>query len=208
MFYRRFGKRVFDIVLTVLALTILSPVLCLIAALVKLTSRGPVLYVQERIGKDSVPFRFIKFRTMVVGAEKQGAGILCLKNDARVTTLGRILRRYSLDELPQLFNVLRGDMSLIGPRPGLAYQVKEYTPFQRRRLTVLPGISGWAQVNGRNAISWDERITRDVEYVERLSFTMDLRILFRTLGAVLKSDSLIADKDYFKAKAAQANEPR
>jgi undecaprenyl phosphate N,N'-diacetylbacillosamine 1-phosphate transferase len=208
MFYRRFGKRVFDIVLTVLALTILSPVLCLIAALVKLTSHGPVLYVQERIGKDSVPFRFIKFRTMVEGAEKQGAGILCLKNDPRVTTLGRILRRYSLDELPQLFNVLRGDMSLIGPRPGLAYQVKEYTPFQRRRLTVLPGISGWAQVNGRNAITWDERITRDVEYVERLSFTMDLRILLRTLGAVLKSDSLIAEKDYFKAKAAQSSEPR
>ena len=208
MFYRRFGKRVFDIVLAVLALTILSPVLCLIAALVKLTSRGPVLFVQERIGKDSVPFRFIKFRTMVVGAEKQGAGILCLKNDPRVTTLGRILRRYSLDELPQLVNVLRGDMSLIGPRPGLAYQVKEYTPFQRRRLTVLPGISGWAQVNGRNAITWDERITRDVEYVERLSFTMDLRILLRTLGAVLKSDSLIAEKDYFKAKAAQSSEPR
>ena len=143
----------------------------------KLTSRGPVLYVQERIGKASVPFRFIKFRTMVVGAEKQGAGILCLKDDPRVTTLGRILRRYSLDELPQLFNVLRGDMSLIGPRPGLAYQVKEYTPFQRRRLTVLPGISGWAQVNGRNAITWDERITRDVEYVERLSFTMDLDLV-------------------------------
>lgn len=198
MFYRRFGKRVFDIVLTVLALTILSPVLCLIAALVKLTSRGPVLYVQERIGKDSVPFRFIKFRTMVLGAEKQGAGILCLKNDPRVTTLGRILRRYSLDELPQLFNVLRGDMSLIGPRPGLAYQVKEYTPFQRRRLTVLPGISGWAQVNGRNAITWDERIRRDLEYIDLISFAMDMRILLRTFGAVLKSESLIAQKDYFK----------
>jgi undecaprenyl phosphate N,N'-diacetylbacillosamine 1-phosphate transferase len=198
MFYRRFGKRVFDIVLTVLALTILSPVLCLIAALVKLTSRGPVLYVQERIGKDSVPFRFIKFRTMVLGAEKQGAGILCLKNDPRVTRLGRILRRYSLDELPQLFNVLRGDMSLIGPRPGLAYQVKEYTPLQRRRLTVLPGISGWAQVNGRNAITWDERIRRDLEYIDLISFAMDMRILLRTFGAVLKSESLIAQKDYFK----------
>jgi undecaprenyl phosphate N,N'-diacetylbacillosamine 1-phosphate transferase len=198
MFYRRFGKRVFDIVLTVLALTILSPVLCLIAALVKLTSHGPVLYVQERIGKDSVPFRFIKFRTMVEGAEKQGAGILCLKNDPRVTTLGRILRRYSLDELPQLFNVLRGDMSLIGPRPGLAYQVKEYTPLQRRRLTVLPGISGWAQVNGRNAITWDERIRRDLEYIDLISFAMDMRILLRTFGAVLKSESLIAQKDYFK----------
>jgi lipopolysaccharide/colanic/teichoic acid biosynthesis glycosyltransferase len=204
MFYRRFGKRVFDIVLAVMTLAILSPLFCLIALLVKLTSRGPMFYVQERVGKAAVPFRFIKFRTMVVGAEKQGAGILCVKDDPRVTTVGRILRRFSLDELPQLFNVLRGDMSLIGPRPGLAYQVKEYTPFQRRRLTVLPGISGWAQVNGRNAISWDERITRDVEYVERLSFTMDLRILFRTVGAVLKSNSLIAEKDYFKAKAAQS----
>ena len=204
MFYRRFGKRVFDLVVAVLALAILSPLLCLIALLVKLTSRGPVFYVQERVGKGAVPFRFIKFRTMVVGAEKQGAGVLCVKDDPRVTTLGRILRRFSLDELPQLFNVLRGDMSLIGPRPGLAYQVKEYTPFQRRRLTVLPGISGWAQVNGRNAITWDERITRDVEYVERLSFTMDLQILFRTVGAVLKSESLIAEKDYFKAKAAQS----
>lgn len=208
MFYRRFGKRVFDIAVAVLALVLLSPLLCLIVLLVKLTSRGPVFYVQERIGKDAVPFHFIKFRTMVVGAEKQGAGILCLKDDPRVTPLGRILRRYSLDELPQLLNVLRGDMSVIGPRPGLAYQVREYTPFQRRRLTVLPGISGWAQVNGRNAITWDERITRDVEYVERLSFTMDLRILFRTFGAVLASNSLIAEKDYFKAKAAQSSEPR
>jgi lipopolysaccharide/colanic/teichoic acid biosynthesis glycosyltransferase len=121
-----------------------------------------------------------------------------------VTVVGRILRRFSLDELPQLWNVLRGDMSLIGPRPGLAYQVNEYTPFQRRRLTVLPGISGWAQVNGRNAISWDERIKRDVEYIERLSFAMDLHVMFRTLGAVLKADALFAEKDYFKEKVAQS----
>jgi lipopolysaccharide/colanic/teichoic acid biosynthesis glycosyltransferase len=208
MFYRRIGKRVFDLVLTATALVILSPVLLLVALLVRLTSEGPVFYVQERIGKNGAPFPFIKFRTMVVGAEKQGAGVLCLKDDPRVTPVGRILRRYSLDELPQLINVLRGDMSLIGPRPGLEYQVREYTPFQRRRLTVLPGISGWAQVNGRNAISWDRRIERDVEYVEHLSFAMDVRILFRTLGAVLKSDSLIAEKDYFKAKATESSEPR
>jgi lipopolysaccharide/colanic/teichoic acid biosynthesis glycosyltransferase len=206
--YRRYGKRAFDLVLAALAVAFLSPLLGLIALLVKLTSRGPVFYVQERIGRDGVPFPFIKFRTMVVDAEKQGAGILCLKDDPRVTTVGRVLRRYSLDELPQLFNVLRGDMSLIGPRPGLDYQVREYTPFQRRRLSVLPGISGWAQVNGRNAIAWDERIVRDVEYVERLSFTMDLRIIVRTFRAVLASDSLIAEKDYFKAKAAHSSEPR
>ena len=160
--------------------------------------------MQERIGKDGVPFRFIKFRTMVVGAETHGAGILCLKNDPRVTAVGRLLRRSSLDELPQLINVLRGEMSVVGPRPGLAYQVKEYTPDQRRRLTVLPGITGWAQVNGRNAITWDERIARDIEYVERLSPRMDLLVLARTLGAIVRSDTLIAEKDHFKEKAAKS----
>jgi lipopolysaccharide/colanic/teichoic acid biosynthesis glycosyltransferase len=204
VFYRRFGKRLFDVALAVSALAMLSPLLCVIALLIKLTSRGPVLYVQDRVGKDGVPFPFIKFRTMVVGAEKQGAGILCIKDDPRVTKMGRLLRRYSLDELPQLINVVRGEMSVVGPRPGLAYQVKEYTPFQRRRLTVLPGISGWAQVNGRNAISWDERIKRDIEYVERISLRMDVLVLFRTLGAVLRSDTLIAEKDHFKEKAAQS----
>ena len=151
-----------------------------------------------------MPFRFIKFRTMVVGAETHGAGILCLKDDPRVTAVGRLLRRSSMDELPQLFNVLRGEMSVVGPRPGLAYQVKEYTPEQRRRLTVLPGITGWAQVNGRNAISWDERIKRDIEYVERLSLRMDLLVLRRTLGAIVRSDTLIAEKDHFKEKAAKS----
>ena len=125
-----------------LALTALSPFFALVALLIKLTSRGPVFYVQERIGKNGVPFRFIKFRTMVVGAESHGAGILCLKNDPRVTSIGRLLRRSSLDELPQLINVLRGEMSVIGPRPGLAYQVKEYTPEQRRRLTGTAGDHG------------------------------------------------------------------
>ena len=208
MFYRRYGKRVFDLALAVPGLVLLSPLLCLIAVAIKLTSRGPVFYVQERIGRDAAPFPFIKFRTMVVGAESQGAGILCLKDDPRVTRVGRFLRRFSLDEAPQLANVVRGEMSLIGPRPGLAYQLRGYTPFQRRRLTVLPGITGWAQVNGRNAIAWDQRIVRDVEYVERLSFAMDLRILCRTLRVVLDSDSMIAKADYFKTREAQSNEPR
>ena len=208
MFYRRYGKRVFDLALAVPGLVLLSPLLCLIAVAIKLTSRGPVFYVQERIGRNAVPFPFIKFRTMVVGAESQGAGILCLKDDPRVTRVGRFLRRFSLDEAPQLVNVVRGEMSLIGPRPGLAYQLRAYTPFQRRRLTVLPGITGWAQVNGRNAIAWDQRIVRDVEYVERLSFAMDLRILCRTVRVVLDSDSMIAKADYFKTREAQSNEPR
>ena len=208
MLYRRFGKRLFDLAMAIVGLALLSPLLVLIALAIKLTSRGPVLYVQERIGRDGIPFPFIKFRTMVVGAETQGAGILCLKDDPRVTRIGRLLRRFSLDEAPQLVNVLRGEMSVIGPRPGLDYQVRAYTPFQRRRLTVLPGITGWAQVNGRNAIAWDQRIVRDVEYVERLSLAMDLRILRRTLRAVLASDSLIAERDYFKSKEAQSSEPR
>jgi undecaprenyl phosphate N,N'-diacetylbacillosamine 1-phosphate transferase len=204
VFYRRFGKRICDVTLAVLALTALAPFFALVALLIKLTSRGPVFYVQERIGKDGVPFRFIKFRTMVVGAESHGAGILCLKNDPRVTSIGRLLRRSSLDELPQLINVLRGEMSVIGPRPGLAYQVKEYTPEQRRRLSVLPGITGWAQVNGRNAINWDERIKRDLEYVDRMSPRMDLLVLRRTLGAIVRSDTQIAEKDHFKEKAAKS----
>ena len=208
MFYRHYGKRVFDLALAVPGLVLLSPLLCLIAVAIKLTSRGPVFYVQERIGRNAVPFPFIKFRTMVVGAESQGAGILCLKDDPRVTRVGRFLRRFSLDEAPQLVNVVRGEMSLIGPRPGLAYQLRAYTPFERRRLTVLPGITGWAQVNGRNAIAWDQRIVRDVEYVERLSFAMDLRILCRTVRVVLDSDSMIAKADYFKTREAQSNERR
>jgi lipopolysaccharide/colanic/teichoic acid biosynthesis glycosyltransferase len=208
MFYRRYGKRACDLVLATLGLTLLSPLFVLCALAVKLTSRGPVFYVQERIGRDGVPFPFIKFRTMVVGAESQGAGILCLRNDPRVTRVGRLLRRFSLDEAPQLVNVLRGEMSLIGPRPGLAYQASAYTPFQRRRLSVLPGITGWAQVNGRNAIAWDQRIVRDVEYVEQMSLAMDLRILRRTVRAVLRSDTLIAERDYFKTQEAQSGEQR
>jgi lipopolysaccharide/colanic/teichoic acid biosynthesis glycosyltransferase len=206
MLYRRFGKRVLDLVLALGGLVLLAPLLALVALAIKLTSRGPVFYVQERIGRDGVPFPFIKFRTMVVGAETQGAGILCLKDDPRVTRVGRLLRRFSLDEVPQLFNVLRGEMSVIGPRPGLAYQVEAYTPAQRRRLTVLPGITGWAQVNGRNAIAWDRRIVRDLEYVDRLSLGLDLRILVRTVRAVFERDSLIAERDYFKAREAQSGE--
>jgi len=206
MIYRAFGKRAFDITLSLVVLILLGPGLLLVALAIKLTSRGPVFYLQERIGKDGVPFQFIKFRTMVVGAEKIGAGILCVKDDPRVTSIGRFLRRFSLDELPQLFNVLRGEMSVIGPRPGLAYQASKYTPEQRRRLTVLPGITGWAQVNGRNALSWDERIRLDVQYVERLSLWMDIRILFRTARTVVAGGDMLAAKDYFKDKALTTRE--
>ena len=199
--YRTFGKRLFDVALSLSVLILLAPALIAIALAIKLTSRGPVFYTQERIGKDGRPFPFIKFRTMIVGAEKVGAGILCVRDDPRVTAVGRLLRRFSIDELPQLINVLRGEMSVIGPRPGLAYQAEKYTAEQRRRLAVLPGLTGWAQVNGRNSLTWDERIRYDLEYVERCSLWMDLRIVVRTARTVLAGGDMLAAKDYFNEKA-------
>jgi lipopolysaccharide/colanic/teichoic acid biosynthesis glycosyltransferase len=200
-FYQRYGKRAFDVFFGVGLLALLAPALALIALAIKASSQGPVFYTQERMGKDGRPFRFIKFRTMIVGAEKTGAGVLCLPNDPRVTLVGRWLRRFSLDELPQLVNVVRGEMSVIGPRPGLAYQVEKYTPEQRRRLMVLPGITGLAQVNGRNSLTWDQRIQYDVEYVDRLSPWLDCLILCRTVRSVLAGGDLLAAKDYFKEQA-------
>ena len=201
MIYRQFGKRVLDLAISLAVVVLLAPVLAAIAVAIRLTSRGPVFYLQERIGKDGRPFNFIKFRTMVVGAETIGAGILCVAGDPRVTAVGRWLRRFSVDELPQVFNVLRGEMSVIGPRPGLGYQAQKYTPEQARRLTVLPGITGWAQVNGRNSLSWDDRIRLDLEYIDRLSWWLDLRILLRTAKTVLAGGDMLAAKDYFKEKA-------
>jgi lipopolysaccharide/colanic/teichoic acid biosynthesis glycosyltransferase len=161
-------------------IAVASPALALAALAIKLEDRGPVLYRQQRVGKDGVPFELVKLRTMVVGAEGQGAGFAVDKGDPRITMVGRFLRRLSIDELPQLWNVLRGDMSLIGPRPTLAYQVERYSERQRRRLEVKPGLTGWAQVHGRAALPWDERIELDVWYVEHRSPLLDLKILLRT----------------------------
>ena len=154
--------------------------LVLAALAVKLTSRGPALYRQTRVGKDGADFELLKLRTMVVGAEAQGAGFAVDRGDSRITSVGRVLRRLSLDELPQLWNVVRGDMSVIGPRPTLRYQVERYTPHQRRRLEVKPGITGWAQVHGRATLPWAERIELDVWYVEHRSPLLDAKILART----------------------------
>jgi lipopolysaccharide/colanic/teichoic acid biosynthesis glycosyltransferase len=147
---------------------------------IKLEDGGPVLFRQQRVGKDGVDFELLKLRTMVVGAERQGAGFAVDRGDARITRIGRVLRRLSLDELPQLWNVLRGDMSMIGPRPTLRYQVEKYDERQRRRLEVKPGITGWAQIHGRAALPWAERIELDVWYVENRSPRIDLQILART----------------------------
>jgi lipopolysaccharide/colanic/teichoic acid biosynthesis glycosyltransferase len=173
-------NRAADVALAGGALLVASPVLALGALGVKLGDRGPVLYRQTRVGKDGAAFELLKLRTMVVGAEHQGAGLAVDRGDARITGAGRLLRRLSLDELPQLWNVIRGEMSVIGPRPTLSYQVERYTDRQRRRLEVKPGITGWAQVHGRAALPWEERIELDVWYVEHRSPWLDLKILART----------------------------
>ena len=173
-------NRATDVALAGGALLVASPVLALAALLVKLGGRGTVLYRQVRVGKDGADFELLKLRTMVVGAETQGAGYAVEKGDARITRAGRVLRRLSLDELPQLWNVIRGEMSVIGPRPTLRYQVDKYDERQRRRLDVKPGITGWAQIHGRATLPWDERIELDVWYVEHRSPWVDLKILART----------------------------
>ena len=155
------------------------------AVAIKLEDRGPVLYRQTRVGQDGRDFELLKLRTMVVGAETQGAGYAVNVGDSRITRVGAFLRRTSIDELPQLLNVVRGDMSLIGPRPTLRYQVERYDERQRRRLEVKPGITGWAQIHGRAELSWPERIELDVWYVEHRSPLVDLKILLRTPLALL-----------------------
>jgi lipopolysaccharide/colanic/teichoic acid biosynthesis glycosyltransferase len=174
------GKRLFDVVSAAAGLVVTSPLLALSALAVKLEDRGPVLYRQVRVGKDGVDFELLKLRTMVVGAEKLGAGFAVDKGDSRITRSGRILRKLSLDELPQLWNVVRGEMSLIGPRPTLRYQVDRYDERQLHRLDVLPGITGWAQIHGRASLPWAERIELDLWYVEHRSARVDLKILLRT----------------------------
>ena len=173
-------NRALDALGASLGLALASPALAAAALAIKLEDRGPIFYRQRRVGKDGLEFELVKLRTMVVGAEREGAGLAVNRGDPRITRVGRVLRRLSLDELPQLLNVVRGEMSLIGPRPTLAYQVERYNPRQRRRLEVKPGITGWAQVNGRASLPWDERIELDVWYVEHRSPWVDLRIMIRT----------------------------
>jgi len=177
-------NRPLDIAGAGVALALVSPLLGLAAVAIKLADGGPVLYRQVRVGKYGVDFELLKLRTMRVGAEREGAGYAVDRGDPRITRVGRVLRRLSLDELPQLWNVLRGEMSLIGPRPTLRYQVERYTPRQARRLEVKPGITGWAQIHGRAKLPWDERIELDVWYVEHRSARTDLLILLRTPRAL------------------------
>jgi lipopolysaccharide/colanic/teichoic acid biosynthesis glycosyltransferase len=179
-------NRALDVAGSALGLAVSSPVLAAAAVAIKLEDGGPVFYRQRRVGHKGEEFDLLKLRTMVVGAEKLGAGWAVNRGDPRITRVGRVLRRLSLDELPQFWNVLRGDMSLIGPRPTLAYQVEQYTPRQRRRLEIKPGLTGWAQIHGRAKLPWDERIELDLWYVENRSAWLDLKILLRTPLALFR----------------------
>ena len=184
------AKRALDLVGATTLLVLSSPFMALAALLIRLESRGHPIYKQRRVGRHGRPFEIYKFRTMVDGAEYVGAGLAVNEGDPRITRVGHLLRRWSLDELPNLVNVVRGDMSLVGPRPTIQVQVDQYTPHQRRRLEVKPGITGWAQVNGRTSLPWHERIELDVWYVDHRSLLLDLRILLRSLKLVFEGYGL------------------
>jgi lipopolysaccharide/colanic/teichoic acid biosynthesis glycosyltransferase len=183
-------RRATDVAVSLAGLVLASPLLGLAMLAIRLESRGPAIYRQRRVGKDGSPFDVLKLRTMVDGAEHIGAGLAINAEDPRITRVGALLRRTSLDELPNLLNVLRGEMSLIGPRPTIPAQVDQYTERQLRRLAVKPGITGWAQVNGRAALPWRERIELDLYYVEHRSLALDLQILLRTPAMVLGGSGL------------------
>jgi lipopolysaccharide/colanic/teichoic acid biosynthesis glycosyltransferase len=184
------AKRAFDVVVGFAGSLLTAPVVGALALLIRLDSAGHPIYSQTRAGRDGKPFAIYKLRTMVRGAEFTGAGLAIQEGDDRITRVGRFVRRYSLDELPNLWNVVRGEMSIVGPRPTLPVQVEQYTERQRGRLAVKPGITGWAQVNGRASLPWPERIDLDLWYVEHQSLALDLRIVARTLGMVLSGQGL------------------
>lgn len=189
--YKRFFKRAFGIFFSLLGLIITSPIMLIVAILIKIESPGPVIFKQQRIGKDGKVFEIYKFRSMCQNAEKTGSGVYSDKNDSRVTKVGKFIRATSLDEIPQFFNVLKGDMSFIGPRPPLTYHpwtFDKYTEHQKKMFNVRPGLTGWAQVNGRKQVEWHKRIELNVWYVEHISFLLDLRIIFSTIFKLFKDD--------------------
>jgi len=185
--------RILDIAIALAALIVFSPVLLIAAVAIKLSSRGPVLYRQRRVGLGGEEFEMLKLRTMVAGSDPVGVGTAVTRDDPRVTGAGRVLRRTSLDEIPNLVNVLRGEMAIVGPRPTIPAQVVDYTPRQHRRHEVRPGITGWAQVQGRAGIPWEERIELDVDYVDHRSPALDARILAKTLWLLITGHGLAPD---------------
>jgi lipopolysaccharide/colanic/teichoic acid biosynthesis glycosyltransferase len=183
-------KRLLDLAIAVPAALLTAPLVAVLCLWIRLESPGDPIFRQTRAGRGGEPFRIYKLRTMVQHAQTMGAGDAVLADDFRLTRSGKFLRRYSLDELPNLWNVIRGEMSIVGPRPTLLNQVEQYTEHQRRRLAVRPGITGWAQINGRAALSWPERIELDIFYVEHQSMRLDLAILARTAGTLLGGEGL------------------
>jgi lipopolysaccharide/colanic/teichoic acid biosynthesis glycosyltransferase len=182
--------RSLDLTIAGIGSIVSAPLIALLAVAIRLESPGHPIYRQTRVGRDGAPFAIYKLRTMVAGAEFTGAGLAIQAGDDRITRVGALLRRYSLDELPNLWNVLRGEMSIVGPRPTVEVQVQQYTPRQRGRLAVKPGITGWAQVNGRASLPWAERIELDLFYIEHRSLALDLRILARTAALVASGRGL------------------
>jgi len=204
-FYRAV-KRFLDVTASFLGLVLLSPLLLAVSILIKIDSRGHVIFRQKRIGRNGKVFEIYKFRSMCVGAEKTGSGVYSGKGDARVTRIGKILRATSIDELPQLLNILKGEMSFVGPRPPLTYhpwKYEEYTDFQKRMFEVRPGITGWAQVNGRKDVEWHKRIELNVWYVDHMSLLLDIKIMFMTAFKVLTN----ADNENSGATVNKSTEP-
>lgn len=204
-FYRAV-KRFLDVTASFLGLVLLSPLMLALSILIKIDSRGPVIFRQKRIGRNGKVFEIYKFRSMCVGAEKTGSGVYSGKGDARVTRIGKILRATSIDELPQLLNILKGEMSFVGPRPPLTYhpwKYEEYTDFQKRMFEVRPGITGWAQVNGRKDVEWHKRIELNVWYVDHMSLLLDIKIMFMTAFKVLTN----ADNENSGATVNKSTEP-
>lgn len=186
--YNNYIKRIIDLMISLLSIIILSPLFLIVSIIIKIDSKGPILFKQDRIGKDGKVFKIYKFRSMVVGAENTGSKNYSFKGDPRVTKVGKFIRATSIDELPQLVNIIKGEMSIIGPRPVLTYfpcTYGEYTKEQLRRFEVRPGVTGLAQINGRKGIPWDRRISYDIEYIDNISFWLDIKIFFKTVYNVI-----------------------
>lgn len=193
--YKRFFKRVFDIFFSLLGLIITSPIMLIVAILIKIESPGPVIFKQQRIGKDGKIFEIYKFRSMCQNAEKIGSGVYSGKNDSRVTKVGKFIRATSIDEIPQFANVLKGDMAFIGPRPPLTYHpwtFDKYTEHQKKMFDVRPGLTGWAQINGRKQVEWNKRIELNIWYVEHISLWLDIKIVFSTIFKLFKDDKNVS----------------
>lgn len=201
-FYRNYGKRIIDIFFSCIMLLILWPVFLIIAILVKLDDQGPAIFVQERLTLNGRVFKMYKFRTMCVNAEKKGTGVYSFENDPRITRVGKILRKLSLDELLQLVNTFKGDMSFVGPRPILTYhpcKYEDYTEKEKEIFTIRPGITGWAQINGRNTVDWVQRFELNEWYVKNLSLKLDIKIVLKTFLQVFSTKETIIERETAKS---------